>query len=194
MKTILINVLVLVLICFFGCSRQASTDSEMKINALKKKVGDLSAKIEKLNRQLDVLVVTNERLEDKNTEIGEWADRVVSRFGKGVWYLEDLNYPFFVESMKNSQLSDLIDHLNQRFRKDKLPEILYLDKKEGTVFVGVSDDEQLSRQMGSFGASSYMNAVVFTLASMDDISCVTFKFEGGDHAVPGTYCRSFIQK
>lgn len=189
---------VLVWACLFiglsGCSRQASKEADIKINALKQKVAELSSQVETLTRDLETLAAENERLSGNYNELGEWADRTVFKYGKGVWYMEDLKYPFFAESMKKASLKDLIDHLNQRFARDKLPEVIYLDKNESTVIVGVSDDNQLARQMGSFGAASYMNTVVFSLASLDDVTCVTFKFEEGDHAVPGTYCRTFLQK
>lgn len=185
-------------VCLFifltGCSQQASTEAETKINALKQEVANLSSHVETLNQNLESLAAENERLQDQYNELGEWADRVVARFGEGVWYMEDLKYPFFAEAKKGAGLQELIDQLNLRFAQDKLPEVIYLGRDERTVVVGVSDDNQLTRQMGSFGAASYMNAVVFSLASMEDVSCVTFKFEEGDHAAPGTDCRTFLKK
>lgn len=177
-----------------GCSQHASQEAETTIAKLKQEVSDLSAQVETLNLNLQTLAAENERLSGNYSELGVWADRVVARFGEGIWYMEDQRYPFFTESLKGASLESLISHLNHRFSQDKLPEVIYLDRHESTVVVGISDDNQLGTQLGSFGAASYMNAVVFSLASMDDVTCVTFKFEEGDHAVPGTYCRTFIQK
>ncbi|MBU1172511.1 MAG: hypothetical protein KKD44_23380 [Proteobacteria bacterium] len=196
-----------VIICFClwfilaGCGKQKTEEiypmpdeSLSKIKTLENEVETLSSKLKKVNQELQVLGAENERLSGRYSELGEWADRTVSRFGPGIWYMGDLTYPFFIKPVKSGNLTEIINELNQRFRKDKLPEVIFLEKEKNTVIVGVSDDDQLSRKMGSFGATSYMNAVVFSLASPEDVSCVTFKFEEGDHAVPGTYCRDFLKK
>lgn len=56
-------------------------------------------------------------------------------------------------------------------------------------YIGVDDDERLSRRMGSFGARSHINAVTYTITSVKDIDCISLEIEEGDHAVPGEYCR-----
>jgi hypothetical protein len=43
--------------------------------------------------------------------------------------------------------------------------------------------------MGSHGATSYINTVIYSITSIKDIDCIWFDFVKGDHAVPGEYCR-----
>lgn len=169
-------------------------EASLKIQSLEEEISTLNSKLQHVNQELEVLGAENQRLNDRYSELGEWANRMVSRFGPGIWYVNDLTYPFFIKPMKSGGIPELIDELNQRFKKAKLPEVIYLGQENHTVLVGVSDDNLLTRKLGSFGATSYMNAVVFTLASVEDVTCVQFKFEEGDHAVPGTYCRNFLAK
>lgn len=191
-------VFVCVLVCFLagGCEdpHRATDKAALKILSLEEELGELRTKLQETERQREVLLTENRRLTDRHAELAQWADRTVSRFGPGIWYVHDLIYPFFVKPMKKGGVPEIIEELNRRFRKNKLPEVIYLGQEGATVMVGVSDDDLLTRKLGSFGAASYMHAVMFSLTSLEEVACVTYKFEEGDHAVPGTRCKRFFEK
>ncbi|MBI5896925.1 MAG: hypothetical protein HZB24_13295, partial [Desulfobacterales bacterium] len=44
-------------------------------------------------------------------------------------------------------------------------------------------------EMGTTGATAYLQAVTYTLTSVPSIKSVAFDFEAGDHAMPGRYAR-----
>ena len=183
---------VLVLTCASGCKDQGSEKENQKIQALEKDVARLTSELRDANRKIEALGAVTRVSKDSCDELRDWADLLVKSYGKGIWYPSDSVYPLFVKA-HTGDVQSLIEELNRKFRADKLPEVIYLGSEKDNVMVGVSDDEQLARRMGSFGAQSYMNAVVFTLASVQGVSCVEFKFEEGDHASPGVYCRRFVK-
>ena len=194
MTTILAVVLgMIVSASIYGCRNGESGKDKMNTAVLENEVNQLTSQVADLNRKLDALGAERKTSSDSCTEIKEWADMVVKDLGKGIWYISDKRYPKFVEPFKTGGVPEIIEELNKKFRKDKLPEVLFLGREKDKVIVGVSDDAQLTQKMGSSGAASYMNAVVFTLASVEGVACVQFKFEEGDHAVPGTYYRSFLK-
>lgn len=191
--------LVLIMCCLLmvlssGCGDKDAEEAQLKIESLEKEVATLTALLNDANKKMEALGV-NDRLTRGNCdEIKAWADSVVKGHGQGVWYMGEDVYPEFIKQVKSGTVETLIEELNKKFRSDKLPEVLYLGTEKDKVQVGVSDDQQLTSGMGSAGAASYMNAVTFTLGSVPGISCVEFKFEEGDHASPGTLCRSFIKQ
>lgn len=172
-----------------GCGDSNDKEAPSRIETLENEVADLTGKLDETQRKIEMIENQYQQLASRYANLGEWADHMVTGFGTGIWYIQDTVYPVFVKSMKTDRVEDIIEELNLRFKEDRLPEVLYLDQEGSTVVVGVSDDAQLTRKMGSFGAMSYMNAVVFSLASLKSVTCVQFKFEEGDHASPGTYCR-----
>lgn len=185
------NLLVCVLACVLmsGCGRSEEIDSPEAVLRAEKEA--LQAARDDMERQRDALFAENRRLADRHQELTAWAKKMVARFGPGIWYVHDQVYPFFVKPLTAGGVPEIIEELNRRFVKSRLPEVIFLGREEGTVLVGVSDDDLLTRRLGSFGAESYMNAVLFSLLSVEDVTCVTFKFEEGDHAVPGTRCDLF---
>jgi hypothetical protein len=172
-----------------GCGRSEDADSLMA--ALVNERDQLQADLDEIERQQEVLLAENRWLTDRHLELTAWATKTALRFGPGIWYVHDQVYPFFVKPMTSGGVPEIIEELNHRFAKSHLPEVIFLGQEQGTVLVGVSDDDLLTRRLGSFGAASYMNAVLFSLLSVEDVTCVTFKFEEGDHAVPGTRCDLF---
>lgn len=58
-----------------------------------------------------------------------------------------------------------------------------------TVYLKIADAAPLTQQMGSTGPTIYMAEVVYNLTTIPGISYVTFDFEEGDHAAPGTFNR-----
>lgn len=177
-----------------GCGDKDAEKAQLKIESLEKEVVTLTALLNDANKKMEDLGVNDRLTQDNCQEIKAWADSIVKGHGQGLWYMGESVYPEFIKPVKSGTVETLIEELNRKFRADKLPEVLYLGAEKNKVLVGVSDDHQLTSGMGSEGAASYMNAVTFTLASVPGVSCVEFKFEEGDHASPGTLCRSFVKQ
>jgi len=58
-----------------------------------------------------------------------------------------------------------------------------------TIFISIKKPEYLTQQMGSAGAFEFMIITTFTLTELRGIAYVSFDFQEGDHASPGTYSR-----
>jgi hypothetical protein len=69
------------------------------------------------------------------------------------------------------------------------PKVKLLTVKNQIASVEVINAEYLTQRMGSSGAQAYLASVTFTLTENPQIKEVKFIFEGGDHAMPGTYTR-----
>jgi Sporulation and spore germination len=69
------------------------------------------------------------------------------------------------------------------------PKVKLLTVKNQIASVEVINAEYLTQKMGSSGALAYLASVTFTLTENPQIKKVNFVFEGGDHAMPGTYTR-----
>lgn len=63
-----------------------------------------------------------------------------------------------------------------------------------TAYIDIPRSEYLSRQIGSTGAYNYLATAVFNLTELKGVKYVTFKFEEGDHAAPGTYTRDEFKR
>lgn len=60
-----------------------------------------------------------------------------------------------------------------------------------TIYITIPDSHVLTGQMGTTGSNHYMSATIYTLTELKGIKWVNFDFEEGDHAIPGTYGRSW---
>jgi len=69
------------------------------------------------------------------------------------------------------------------------PKVKLLNVKDHTAFLEVINAEYLTQRMGSSGAQAYLGSITFTLTENPQIKKVSFLFEEGDHAMPGTYTR-----
>ncbi len=69
------------------------------------------------------------------------------------------------------------------------PKVKLLSVKDQIASVEIINAEYLTKRMGSSGAQAYLASVTFTLTENPQIKKVKFIFEGGDHAMPGTYTR-----
>jgi spore germination protein GerM len=79
--------------------------------------------------------------------------------------------------------------LNRMFKQSQLPQVILVQLNGDTAVVRISNEQQLTQQMGSTGATSYLQAVTYTLTSLPGIDYVEFDFQEGDHAAPGRYSR-----
>lgn len=192
----------LIIVSIAGCDKteqkqvvqaKANQDQEALANA-NNKIQELSAQIDQLRVENQQLKAKNDFLSYQNKDIQPWIQRLIAGYGTGIWYYgENINYPVFVKSMKGAGVQDIIAALNERFQKIKQPKIKYKKKEDGTVFIGVNNEEQLSERMGSEGALSYMAAVTYSLTSVKGIDCVYFDIGEGEHASPGRYCKDSLE-
>ncbi|MFC3196544.1 hypothetical protein ACFOET_02845 [Parapedobacter deserti] len=58
-----------------------------------------------------------------------------------------------------------------------------------TLHLQIPDARYLTQQMGSSGAQMYLLEATYAFTELPGISSVNFRFEEGDHALPGTYTR-----
>jgi hypothetical protein len=80
----------------------------------------------------------------------------------------------------------IISYLNNDNPHIKLD---YLKTSGDTVYVEIKEADYLTQQMGSSGPMYYMSEVIYNLTELPGIHYVNFKFEEGDHAIPGTFNR-----
>ncbi|MBK9440827.1 MAG: hypothetical protein IPN53_05715 [Comamonadaceae bacterium] len=69
------------------------------------------------------------------------------------------------------------------------PKLKLISLASGVATVEVINAEHLTQRMGSTGANTFMAEATFTLTEHRDVQSVDFRFEEGDHAVPGLYAR-----
>ncbi|MBE9503501.1 MAG: hypothetical protein IME96_04940 [Proteobacteria bacterium] len=116
-------------------------------------------------------------------------EALIEGYETGLWSTEDTDiYPIYKKPLKAADVQTLISELNNEFTKSGLPKVVFQKKENNIVFIGIDDAEQLTQRMGSSGALSYMASVTYSITSVKGVDCVSFKFEEGDHAVPGQYC------
>jgi hypothetical protein len=130
-----------------------------------------------------------EELDREKSDLESWAEDLVDGYGPGVWYFSTEERPLFHHTPESASLEGIVEELNELFIADQVPTIEVESQTGSTVAVSVSDDQQLTQGMGSSGAQSYLQVVLYSLASLPEIDCVDFRFQEGDHAQPGVICR-----
>lgn len=154
---------------------------EKKLNKLKKINLELQNKIEEIELNLDIE-------QKEKQELQEWSLALVKSFGPSVWYPGEWRYPLPHKRLPKATPLEIIKEINILFEQKGLPQIILNNISEDTIFISISNSEQLTERMGSFGAISYMNSVIYSISSLKEIQCVFFEFEEGSHAFPGKYC------
>jgi hypothetical protein len=149
----------------------------------------LKKQVSRLQSEYDELVSEYENLKVKEVHLSQWCRQMAESFGPGVWFIGTDERPLPQKSIPDATPALLVGELNVLFEKANLPQIFLVEIKAGTAYVRISHDAQLTQQMGSTGATSYLQAVTYTLTSLPDIAYVDFDFEEGDHAAPGLYSR-----
>ena len=149
----------------------------------------LKGRISRLQSDCDAIQIAYDNLKLQAAETAEWANQMADRFGPSVWYFGSDEKPLPYKSIKNATPQHLLEQLNQLFREAKLP-LVDLKKIDGdTAYIRVVEDEQLTQNMGTTGATAYIQVVTYTFVSLPDIDYVDFEFPEGDHAIPGKYSR-----
>jgi hypothetical protein len=149
----------------------------------------LKQKLSQLEKVVRQLHIEKEMLAAKQNECDQWSKKIIANHGTGIWYLDEFTLPVFVKSMPDATVVLIISELNQRYEKDRLPKLSLKKMANATAIIGVDDGDILTLQMGTHGATSYIQSAFFSITSVSGIDCVLFEFQEGDHAIPGKYCR-----
>ncbi|MBW2192475.1 MAG: hypothetical protein JRF27_01680 [Deltaproteobacteria bacterium] len=193
-----------------GCGGSTSQDLEKEFKQVEEKIHKIETELDRANAGILSAHAENERLSGdvvrllnaaqklrlenqllsrRNREFKEWTRKLSDGYGPGIWYMDESVLPVFVQPVPSGDVADIAEELNRRFEKDTLPKILIKKIENQKVYVGVNDEEMLTQRLGSHGAESFLNTVIYSVGSVNGIDCVWFEFKEGDHAVPGEYCK-----
>lgn len=156
------------------------------------KTGALQQRIQKLEERSHQCRMVESRLsgcQGQLQQVEAWAGALVQGYGPGIWAGADYLRPLYVGRPGQATVEGVIDELNARHRKHNNPLLVLKQVEGGTVIIGVTDERKLTTQMGSSGAMEYVQSAAYSLTSLNDVDCVKFEFEEGDHAAPGRFCQ-----
>jgi hypothetical protein len=189
-------VIATVLVALAGCGEKREDRLAAEVGRSRNTIETLHAEkaallrqIADLQNQYDELQTECENLKVREAQFSQWCRQVADGFGPGVWFIGPDERPLPRKSMPDATPALLVGELNRLFEGSNLPRVLLIDVRDDTAFVRIDEDEQLTQQMGSAGATSYLQAVTYTLTSIAGIDHVDFDFDEGDHAAPGRYTR-----
>jgi hypothetical protein len=174
---------------FLGCDCSKNKNLVAELEKARSKIDRLESDIRELERKYEYLAFEHKRILAKQKALKLWSKKIVEGYGPGIWYMDESTHPVFVKSIESKDIQKILIEMNSRFKQDGLPQILFQKVDGNIAYVRVDNEALLTQRMGTHGAISYLNAVTYTIASIDGIECVWFDFAGGDHAVPGKYCR-----
>ncbi len=121
----------------------------------------------------------NEPAELPATEISMWK---IDQDSTGNLLRQKMIAP----EMDTLTAENIISYLNSNNPSVKLD---YVKTSGDTLFLKIADANYLTQQMGSSGSTVYMAEVVYNFTELPGIRLVSFDFQEGDHAQPGTYTR-----
>jgi hypothetical protein len=192
LKRILFSLIVLLMT---GCQNNEVNIRKADFRELKTSLTDANKKIEilksrntTLKSNLEKAALKCRNLQIQKTETDEWIGYMIKAIGPCVWVGGQSEKPIPREIVENAKPKDLINKLNQIFSSSGSPEATLVKVEGETAYIKVFEHEKLTQRMGTFGAASYINSIVYTMYSVEAIKCVDLDFEEGDHAFPGTYC------
>jgi len=86
----------------------------------------------------------------------------------------------------NLNEQDIIDALNLKYPQIKIEPV----SREGNkAIVKIANSVYLTQEMGSAGARAFLAEATYSLTEINGIESVDFRFEAGDHAMPGILTR-----
>ena len=178
--------------CNSGKVRQLSAElaeHNKEIDALRAERSRLQGQCARLQAETVNLQSEVENLKVKNSELAEWSQQVAERFGPSIWFFGEDEKPLPYKAIQNGSPQRLLRELNALFKQSKLPQAVLQKVEKNTAYIHIGDDWQLTQEMGTTGATAYLQAVTYTLTSVPTVDSVEFEFLAGDHAMPGRYTR-----
>ena len=91
-----------------------------------------------------------------------------------------------VANPDNLNEQDIIDALNLKYPQVKIEAVSREGKK---AIVKIANSVYLTQEMGSAGARAFLAEATYSLTEINGIEAVDFRFEPGDHAMPGILTR-----
>ena len=91
-----------------------------------------------------------------------------------------------ISDMTGIGQEEIIKALNKKYPDIQME---FVGARGDTVITRIKDALQLTQNIGTAGAEAYMAEATYSLTEIPSIKAVTFEFEVGDHAMPGTYNR-----
>jgi len=184
------QLIVFVIFLLSGCGdNEAGKNSVQEPVQLKSECQKLQNEVARQKQLLTTAKAENESLIFQKKELIEWANSLIKQFGPALWYIGDSEYPKFVKCIEGANPANIVESLNELFKKDNLPQVSLVGADDHTVRIAIPESDLLTQGMGTYGAEAYLKAVGFSLLSIESIECVDFDFEEGDHAVPGVFCK-----
>lgn len=178
-----------------GCNSEKpqtkmSEEKSGQVKELETKINTLTAKNKELEKQKTELFEEVKRYGELNQEMSNRIKKLIDGYEPGIWTTEDADlFPVFKKAVKLADAKRIIEELNHEFNLENLPRLIFKKEENKTIFLALSDPDQLTQRLGSSGALSYMAAVTYSITSVEGINCVFFDIPEGDHAMPGQYCR-----
>lgn len=91
---------------------------------------------------------------------------------------------------ENLNEQDIIDALNLKYPEIKIEAV----SREGNkAIVKIVNSVHLTQEMGSTGARTFLAEATYSLTEVNGIEAVDFRFEPGDHAMPGILTRKSFE-
>lgn len=179
-----------------ACNGADQNPSDTQLIEIKRQLTDLNdrhqamaQRCDRIADQMVLLELEHENLKVKAAELSHWSRQLAETFGPGIWYFSTAERPLPVKAIADATPQVIIEELNRRFERDKLPLVL-LEKIDGnTAQVQIGDERQLTQHMGTTGATAFIEVVTYSLTSLKSLDFVEFRFKEGDHAIPGRYSR-----
>jgi hypothetical protein len=192
----LLPLLLMALLLIGGCNNRKINALTAELEQSKNKINTLTAEHQqlldrcgRLQNDLIQLQSAHENLKIQHVQLTEWSRQVAARFGPSLWYIGPDEKPLPYKQLKDASAPLLARELKRLFAQNNLPRFTLVKVGGDTAYVRVTDDGQLTQQMGTTGATAYLQAVTYTLTSLPTIQYVDFDFKEGDHAIPGKYSR-----
>lgn len=152
---------------------------------------------------LFAFLITSCRNDGKTPDVSgtENADSTNQNAGKAVELHELTAPPYTVEIDETTQqlrivknhevegdleIDEVIASLNAKYPGIQLA---LKSPVQQTTEVEIADASQLTQQMGTAGAETFLAEATFSLTEIPGVEAVKFIFEDGDHARPGIYTR-----
>lgn len=89
--------------------------------------------------------------------------------------------------MTGVSYQQVIDLLNKKYPGIRME---YVRMQGDTIITRIADATQLTQNIGTSGAESYLAEATFSLTELPAVKAVSIQFQEGDHAMPGTFTRA----
>lgn len=159
------------------------------IRSLEARTAEISQQCRRLETRVNELKAKYENLNVQNENLSRWSKELAKRFGPSLWYFGRDEKPLPVKSYDDATPNRILNELNRMFAASNLPQVQLTKIDNKVAYIQIRDEWTLTQNMGTTGATAYIQSVTYTLTSLPGIDYVEFAFHAGDHALPGRYSR-----